>query len=188
VRRLALALTLALAVVALAGCGNEGGASTQADTEGLYLAADGLKYQIQLSRQLNPALVEDSELLRGVPAAETKLKPDEVWFGVWLRVENDGKAPHASSDNFEITDTQDNHFEPLTIDPTQNALAYRARALAPADLYPETDSVAATCCPREGAMLLFKLNRAVYQNRPLEFDILTTNVPVRTEATVELDL
>lgn len=185
-RRLALALTLALA---LAGCGSaEHGASTKADNEGLYLAADGLKYQIQLSRELNPALVEDAELLRGVPAAEMKLTPDEVWFGVWLRVENDGKAPHTSSDNFEITDTQENHFEPLTIDPTQNPLLYRARTLAPADLYPETDSVAASCCPREGALLLFKLSRSVYENRPLEFDIRTTNVPVRTEASVELDL
>lgn len=187
-RRLAVPLTLALALVAFGGCGNKRDAYTTADTEGVYLAADGLTYQVQLSRELNPALVEDRTLLRGLPASETRLTPDEVLFGVWLRVENNGNATHVSSDNFEIIDTEDNHYAPLTVDPSLNSFIYQPQTMRSGDLYPDLDSVASSCCPRQGALLIFRLNRSVYNNRPLDFDIRTTRTPVRTEASVELDL
>ena len=55
-RRLLTLMTLAAVVVGVAGCGaDKQEARTQGATEGLYLDVGGLKYQVQISRILNPA-------------------------------------------------------------------------------------------------------------------------------------
>lgn len=187
-RLVLVALTLALAAVLLAGCGAHPKGYTKADTEGLDLAAGGLKYQVQQSRELNPTLTEDREVLRGLPPHTKRPGKNEVWFGIWLRVENDGPVTHTSSDNFEITDAEDNQYHPVELDAHQNILAYQSEVLGPDELYPDLDTAAAQCCARQGAVLVFRLDRSVYENRPLEFEILSRGIPERTQATLELDL
>jgi hypothetical protein len=48
------AVLVIVAVLALVGCGRGEGVLTTAETEGLYLDVGGLKYQVQLSRYMNP--------------------------------------------------------------------------------------------------------------------------------------
>lgn len=191
-------LAVALAGALAGGCGDEGpggqeggaaqGRDTEAETEGLYLDAGGLKYQVQLSREMNPALVEDTEILRGIPEDVEPPDRDEVWFGVWVRVENDSERPHATAPSFEIEDTQGTHYEPVEIEPSENILAYEPTRLGASQTYPDVDSVTAQHGPREGAFVLFKLSRQVYENRPLEFGVLSTGLPHEVVATAELDL
>ena len=86
--RLAL-VTAALAAVAAGGCANSDlGLQATAETEGVYLDINGLKYHVQLSRYMNPADVEDREYFVGLPRGTAQATGDETWFGVWVRVEN----------------------------------------------------------------------------------------------------
>ena len=111
-RLLPLSLAL-LASLVLAACGQEaqdkGGFQTEiaivAETEAIYIDLDGLKYQVQVSRQLNPGLVDDQGYFADVPEDVRRLQDDEEWFGIWLRAENNTKDPHRLTDEFEIVDT-----------------------------------------------------------------------------------
>lgn len=185
-RRALVLLLLAVAAFGTAGCAGKKDAYTKADTEGLYLRADGMNYQIQLSRELNPAIIEDSDVLKGV--TESVNGRDQVWFGVWLRVDNPSKQAKPRAVNFVITDTQGKEFRPVTIDASQNILAYQPGLVPPGAVYPPSDTAQSTSGPREGGMLLFRLDTSAYQNRPLDLDILSSDTPERVEATVKLDL
>src|SRR3954447_12469353 len=98
----------AFACLALAGCGEKTDITTFAETEGIYLDVGNLVYQVQLSRYLNPADVEDREYLVGVPADEAQLTADEIWFGVWMRVKNYSDETLTPTTQFRITDTEKN--------------------------------------------------------------------------------
>ena len=52
-------LLIVVAALVLVGCGRGEGQVTTAETEGLYLDIGGLKYQVQLSRYMNPSDIED---------------------------------------------------------------------------------------------------------------------------------
>ena len=84
---MALRTVLSIALVLFAaGCGSSSTA-TVAETEGLYLDINGLKYQIEMSRYMNQNDVEDSEYLVGLPEGTEQPSADETWFGVWVRVD-----------------------------------------------------------------------------------------------------
>ena len=57
-----------------------------ATTEGAYVDVGDLKYQVQISRQLNPADVEDRDYLMGLAGATGSSAADEEWFAVFMRV------------------------------------------------------------------------------------------------------
>src|SRR5690349_19637299 len=106
-------LLVLAAALAIGGCANKLETRTEGATEGLYIDVGQLKYQIQISRILNPSDVEDRNYLTNLPQGTLPPKGDEAWFGVWLRVENtnpDKTLPTAST--FEIRDTQGNTFRP----------------------------------------------------------------------------
>jgi hypothetical protein len=132
-QRLIPLLAVALASTALTACGSKEDVVTHAETEAVYVSVgpEGgpyLKYQVQVSRQLNPGDFqntasrgnqekvdpEDSEYLRGIPASQLQLKKnpetpldDEVYFGVFIQAANDTKTPlrSAALDGFEIHDS-----------------------------------------------------------------------------------
>jgi hypothetical protein len=181
-----IACLLALALVA-GGCGaGDPGpyGNVEGETEATYLELGGLKYQIQLSRQLNPADVEDRNYLEGVPRQSARLGRDEVWFGVFLRVENDEGEPAPASDEFVIEDTQENTFRPVPLAPG-NSFGYRPRVLEPGEVIPAPSSPAADG-PIQGALLLFRIDRTSIENRPLEFVIESPVGP--NHAAVSLDV
>jgi hypothetical protein len=167
-RLIVLAAALACALVA-SGCGNRLETRTLGQTEGLYLDVDELKYQIQISRYLNPADIEDRTYLIGLPSGTPPPAGDETYFGVFLRVSNSTDKPIAPADDFEIVDTQKNVYRPIPLDPKVNPFAYVADPIPPESLIPQPDSIPSEGVIKQGALLLFKLKTDSLQNRPLEF-------------------
>jgi hypothetical protein len=167
--RLVLALAILAAVVA--GCGKEEG-RTVAETEGIYLDIDGLKYQIQMSRYINPADVEDSEYMVGVAEDSATPAADETLFGVWVRVQNETDEALPAADTWEIHDTQEQVYEPVEIDTDINPFAFEPIDVPPNTVLPLPTSAAGQG-PTQGLLLLFKLKTASLQNRPLELKFST---------------
>jgi hypothetical protein len=187
--RLAIVLAALLATAGLSACGNhpdESASVVRAKTEGLYLDIGELKYQVQVSRQMNPYDMQDKALLIGVPPSKRKLAPDEVWFGVFLRVQNETAQPQLPSANIEIEDTQDQVFKPLGLLPS-NLYAYRSAQEIPAhQVLPLLDTPAFDA-PARGALLLFKLKNLTLDNRPLELRIVSP-IPPQQTGVIDLDV
>ncbi len=185
-RRFIVTAAVLLAVPGLAACGEEEHTVTEGHTEGIYVTVDHLKYQVQISRVLNPADVEDSAYVKGLPASERELAPGEEWFGVFLRVENEDDAVHRSASDIKIEDTTGAEFEPLPIDTDATPLAYEAVDLEPGRQNPPLGSIAQTTTTA-GALLLFKIPQQNLENRPLQLHI---NAPggEPAEAHVNLDV
>jgi hypothetical protein len=167
--RLILLFLAALGALAVAGCGNKEETAIVADTEGIYVGVDDLTYQVQISRVLNPSDTEDKSYLIGMPAGEEPA-PDEVWFGVFMRVENETDQQLTSTDAFKITDSQGTEYEPVELDPAVNVFSYQAAPLAPGHVLPPLDS-APSDNTIQGSLVLFKLTVDSLANRPLELEI-----------------
>lgn len=188
-RRLLL-IVLCLAVSgALAGCGNADevhGVESAAHTEGIYLEQGDLKYQVQLSRILNPSDEEDKGYLHGLPESVLPPTEDQTYFAVFLRVENESKDETLTpAERFHIIDTQENRYVPLNVDAEANPFAYAPEPIAPGETLPYIDTVAAQGAVGSGSLLLFKLPYSTLQYRPLEFEI---EPPVAGQPTVKVDL
>lgn len=162
-----------LASGGLSACGNhpdEDAKIQRIEGEGFYLSLGELKYQVQISRQLNPNDVQDRPLLLGVPAGERQLASDEVWFGVFMQVENESDVPLEPSGEIEIIDTQEEVFAPLDLDAT-NPFVYRSGEAIPAGEKLPLPDTPAFDTAIQGSMLLFKLKSTALDNRPLELKI-----------------
>lgn len=133
-QRLIPLLAVALATTALTACGTKEDVVTHAETEAVFVdvgpkGGPYLKYQVQISRQLNPGDFanvaargnpekvdpEDSEYVRGLTPAQVALKTnpnqqidDEVFFGVFIAAYNENPKPlqSAALEGFEIHDSQ----------------------------------------------------------------------------------
>jgi hypothetical protein len=178
--RIPAVLLSAACALTLAACGEEEQPAQRegqfqsvnaqvAETEGIYLDIEGLKYQVQISRQLNPALVDDRDYLQGLSAEDRALSRDEEWFGVWIMAENVEEEPLPNAVDFEIRDTQENIYRPLRFGPG-NVFAYRGQTVQAGNRYPDPNSPAGERQPY-GSLLLFKLRRFSLDNRPLELTI-----------------
>ncbi len=186
---LTLALTASLGTVA---CGqeaqDEGGFQTEiayvAETEAIYIDLDGLKYQVQVSRQINPRIVADRDYLNGLSEETRAIRDDEEWFGIWMRAENNTKEPQRLAQDFEIRDTQENVYRPVFYGP-DNVFAYRPTVVPPNENYPDPDSPAGERQPN-GSLVLFKVRRFSLDNRPLE--LIITGPRTRERASVALDV
>lgn len=175
--RLAALLCFAVLSLALVACGSGGEEKEEiegsgqahsgfAETEGIYVEVDGLKYQVQVSRQLNALSLDDEEYLQGLSEDDSTLGPEQEWFAIFMRVENDGSEPHEAAGEFEIHDTQENVYTPVEL-PESNAFAYRPSTLQPGDLIPDIDTASGERSPY-GSVILFKVERFSLDNRPLE--------------------
>ncbi|MDQ3739380.1 MAG: hypothetical protein M3389_00420 [Actinomycetota bacterium] len=169
-----LVLLAAVLALGVAACGNEAQEEQTyqsenaqvAETEGIYLELGEVKYQVQISRQLNPELVDDRDYFEGVSEGDLDLADDEVWFGIWMRAENESTEPHELATRFTIIDTQENEYVPVRIGET-NPFAYREGRIEGEELYPLPNSPAGERAPN-GSLILFKLKRFSLDNRPLE--------------------
>ena len=182
-RLLVISVAIFCALVA-SGCGNKEKIVTSAHTEGIYLDIDHLKYQVQISRYMNPNDVEDRSYLIGLPASTAQPTGDETWFGVFIRVQNTTDETIAPANDFEIVDTQDKVYRPIPLDTNINPFAYKPDPIAPKGLIPEADSVASEGTI-QGSLLLFKVKTESLQNRPLEFRFKRGS---GTEGVVNLDV
>ena len=178
--------TTALAVAAatsLAACGSEEDVS-HGKTEGVYVTTGDLKYQVQISRQLNQFDFEDRDYLTGLPRTD-RLGPGEEWFAVFIRVFNQSDRPHPSAARFTIRDTTGKTFQPEPIDLNINRVAYRPLVVKAGDQIPVPGSLARENAT-QGGMILFKIPVSSYANRPLELHIAPPEGGA--EATVDLDV
>src|SRR6476646_1844568 len=129
-RKLSTALLAAIAVLTLGACGGShtkvttGTYAGESGKNAPYLDVGELKYQVQLSRQLNPANTEDSAYLAGLTPAERQLAPGQQWFGVFVQVYNTTQRPALAAPARTVYDTQGNNYAPLAPAPT-NRYAYR---------------------------------------------------------------
>jgi hypothetical protein len=176
-----VALCLTLAAVA-AGCGNKRATVTEAETEGPYLTVGPLKYQVQISRLLNPRDIEDSAYLQGVAPGQSRLAPGETWFAVFIRVVNETRRGEPAAGDFEIEDTQGHTFLPVQL-VDRNPFAYRAARVPPGGTLPTPGSPAYEG-PIGGSLVLFKLTFDSLGNRPLELRIRSE----RQQCIVHLDV
>ena len=150
-----------------------------------YLNVGPLIYEVQLSRQLNPADTEDASYLAGLTPIQRRLLPGQEWFAVFLQVYNESSAPHLAATNLTISDTENNIYTPIVPAPT-NEFAYRGGLLGPKARIPQLNTVAADG-PTQGALLLYKIKVVSLDNRPLELKIVDPLNPAQT-ASAELDV
>jgi hypothetical protein len=167
-RRLLVISAAVVCALFAAGCGNKQETVTLGETEGIYLDVDHLKYQVQISRYMNPNDIEDKSYLTGLPSSTAQPGGEETWFGVFIRVQNTTDETIAPANDFVIEDTQDNIYRPIPLDTNVNPFAYKPDPIPPKGLIPEPDSVASETTI-QGSLLLFKVKIESLQNRPLEF-------------------
>jgi hypothetical protein len=181
-RRLVATTALAVtATVSLAACGSSDEPS-HGKTEGVYVNTGDLKYQVQISRQLNTHDPEDRDYLAGLGRADRALAPDQDWFGVFLRVFNWSGAAHPAAQRFYIEDTTGKRFDPVRL---RGVVAYRPLVVKPGDSIPIPGSLAREN-PTQGGLVLFKIPVGSFANRPLELHIAPPEGG--QEATVDLDV
>jgi hypothetical protein len=183
--RIVLGLLASVAALAVAGCGHH--RETVAENEGVYLDLGPMKYQVQISRWLNPTDPQDFEFFRGLPSGMTPALPaDELWFGVFMRVENPSDRAQPMADRFVIEDTQGQKYEPVQLDQKTNPLVYRPGVdLPPVSIFPPRDTLGDQSFA-QGGELLFKIKTSSNQNRPLVLHISDTQGSFEGE--VDLDV
>ncbi len=169
----------------LGACGKELNPPT-AENDGVYVTAGPITYQLQISRALNPYATEDSQYLKGLPRADTSLRPSQLWYGVFLWAKNQTKVPASTGNTFDIVDTEGNHYYPLPVNPSLNGYAWTPQTLTPGGIEPAPNTQA-SFGPTQGGLLLFKLDNSVYDNRPLLLEI-RGGPSHRVWSTISLDL
>jgi hypothetical protein len=177
-----LVCALGLAV-GLGACGQES-QPTSVLNNGVYVDAGPITYQMQVSRELNPYLVEDRQYVSGLPVGSGTLGADQLWYGVFLWAKNQTEQAHPTADRFQIVDSNGDRFSPLRLNAEVNGYAWTQTILEPTKTWPELNSTA-SFGPTQGGLLLFKLPTAVYSNRPLTLEIFA---PGGGKGQISLDL
>ncbi|HEY5342383.1 MAG TPA: hypothetical protein VIJ66_01845 [Solirubrobacteraceae bacterium] len=190
-RKIPVVLLALVAVFALSACGDshsrvttgtyagEGGAAAP------YLNVGPLSYQVQVSRELNPANAEDAAYLQGLTPAEAHLAPGEEWFAVFIQVYNNTSQERQAANTFKIYDTQGSTYSPVMLDES-NPFAYRGGLVPTESQLPEPGTIADDV-GAQGALLLYKVQLASLENRPWELRIVDPTDASQT-ATAELDV
>lgn len=184
-RRAIAVLLAASATVGITACGDDKPTS-EADSEGIYFTVGKLKYQVQISRELNAASVEDREYLQGVSSQDAALPKGSTWFGVFVQVRNPTKQtlPTADETGFKIVDTQGDEYFPI---PVRNQVSYAPARLGSENELPDINEIA-RFGPTQGRLLLFKIPYSSLENRPLEMHVDAPGALTPREGTVVLDV
>src|SRR5215213_8023499 len=154
----ALALMLVLALVGVAGCGNDLG--EEAD-EGVPIELGDLKFNVQETRFLNPAQADDSEYLQGqklpTPAGKS-------YLGVFLEINNDADNTVRLPTNAQmsVVDTTGAAYASIPSD-TDFAAPLGTELEGGGDI--PAPGTAAANGPTQGAIALFLVDQAVNENR-----------------------
>jgi len=185
-----LALLL-LAALALSACGNSetkvttGTYAGESGQNAPYLNVGPLVYEVQLSRELNPANVEDAAYLQGLTPLQRRLVPGREWFAVFIQVYNHSSVPHLGASSITISDTQNNVYAPIVPDQT-NQFAYRGGFIPAESQIPVASSISANG-GTQGALLLYKIRVVSLDNRPLTIHIVDPKDAAQ-RASAELDV
>jgi hypothetical protein len=183
-RLLASSAAVVASAVPLAACGAEEAVHT-GHSEGVYVTAGELKYQVQISRVLNPSDFEDRDYFTGIASYDRTLTADDQWFGIFLRAFNHTDKPQRTADHLVIEDTTGAKFEPVRVDPNVNRVAWRSVVVKGGDQVPVPGSLAREN-DTQGGLVLFKIPEPAFANRPLELHIESPTGG--QDAIVELDI
>ena len=190
-RKILLVVLALVAAFALSACGDShtrvttGTYAGESGKNAPYLNVGPLVYEVQLSRELNPANIEDAAYLKGLTPAEAHLEPGQEWFAVFIQVWNHNSVALPAASNLTISDTQNNIYTPI-VPSAENEFAYRAGAVPAKGELPLPESVASQGATG-GALLLYKIQVVSLDNRPLELKIVGPNDASQT-ASAELDV
>jgi len=171
-------ILLALLLLALpaAGCGSD--EEELHVIEGEPIESGEVTYNVVISRFLNPDDVEDEAYVEGQFSAP----PGEQYFGVFMRLINHGDEPVELPDEMTVRDTLDTVYEPLE---TESPFALPLGEMIQADgEIPVAGSIAADG-PTGGALVLYLVEEASTENRPLELEI---PLPSGETGIIELDI
>lgn len=178
---LALLAALPLAL-GLGACGNKQDRIQHGETEGIFVDVGELKYQIQISRILNPSISHDASFLEGV---EEELGEGETWFAVFVRIENESNEPIEPAEHYELEDQQGETYEPVEL-PATNPFHFSEEPIPPGSYAPAPDSVARQLGSIGGMLLLYKVSYATLDNRPVEL-VIKSDEP-EDEAVINIDI
>jgi len=174
--RAAIALACAaLLAVAVGACGEDEEEATGAAgaslvnaeaVEGEPLDLNELSYNIQITRFLNPDDAADSEYLVGQPPAA----PGTSYLGVFMVIENETSEPRPSATNYVVTDTVGEEYG---VAESESPYALEVGAEVPAEGQIPLPNTTAATGPNQGSLLIFVVDDAVSNNRPLRLEIQT---------------
>jgi len=173
-------IALALAIVALslgvAACGEE---EEELVVEGEPIELGDLRFNVQLTRLLNPTDAEDAEYLRDLPAPS----PGQDYLAVFMEVDNEGddEARLPSAADLEVSDSTGAAFEPVE---TESLFALELGAPIESGGQAPAEDTAARSGPVQGAFVLFLIDEQASENRPLELEIEADG----EHGTIELDI
>lgn len=173
----AMLAAAAFAGLLLSGCGTNPADTLRVD-EGEAMQLGDLVYNVQISRFLNPRDGEDKAYLTGQPPPPN----NEFYLGVFMEIENQAGSLQRVPTRFRVVDTEGTEFEPLPSD-SLFALDLGGKVTPDGEL-PEPETTAANG-PIQGAMVLFLVDRAALENRPLVLQIPSSTGSV---GHVELDI
>ena len=186
-----LLAALLLVPLALGACGDShskvttGTYAGESGANAPYLDVGSLVYEVQLSRELNPADEEDASYLQGLSPAQRRLSSGEEWFAVFLQVFNHHDIPALAATELVLTDTQNNTYTPITPE-ASNQYAYRPKNVPGQGRLPEPDTVASEGTT-QGALVLYRIKTVSLDNRPLTLKIVDPEDSTLT-ASAELDV
>ena len=189
--RITLTILTVLLALVVTGCGTSEASNPSADpgqlsghhladsdNDGAYLEAQGITYQLQISRAMNPWGVEDAQYIQGLPKGVTRtgLTPSQLWYGVFMWAKNQHHRSYTTppASRFEIVDTLGNVYRPVSLNFHDNPYAWVPQTLQYDETEPGEDSTAAQGFTG-GKLLLFRLNDTIYNNRPLTLFLLNAN-------------
>lgn len=165
--RTKLGAVLAAAALSLAvtACGHE--EKTEV-VEGEPLELNELRYNVSITRFLNPTDVEDAAYLTEQPPPPT----GKDYLGVFISIENEADRAQTLPDaeDIEVVDTTGEHYEPIE---SENPFALDLGSTIEAHAEVPADDTVARGGPTQGALILFLTDEEVSENRPLELEIKT---------------
>ena len=173
-----MALATAFAVgILLSGCDSNPENATHVG-EGEAIKLGDLLYNVQITRYLNPKDPEDKAYLAGQPP----LSSDQYYLGVFMQIENESDAAQQVPRDFRVVDTVGTAFKPV---PSTSLFALKLGGKVNQNgVLPEPETSAANG-PIEGSMVLFRIDSAAIEDRPLTLDIPSSTGAV---GHVELDI
>jgi hypothetical protein len=178
--RLGVASVLAAALVVgvlLSGCETSPESDLSVE-EGQPMKLGDLLYNVQISRFLNPRDPEDEAYLAGQPPPPN----NKLYLGVFMLIENEADTAQDVPADFKVVDTKGTEFSPI---PSNGLFALELGGKVAADeQLPEPESTAGNG-PIQGAMVLFLIDEASTEDRPLTLDIPSSAGSV---GEVELDI
>jgi hypothetical protein len=166
-----------LAGALMSGCESDPESDLSVE-EGQPMKLGELLYNVQISRFLNPRDPEDEAYLAGQPPPPN----DKLYLGVFMVIENEADTPQDVPVDFTVVDTEGMEFGPI---PSDSLFALELGGTVPAnEQLPDPESTAANG-PIQGAMVLYLIDEAATEDRPLILEIPSSTGQV---GEVELDI